>query len=210
VSELFELTGADQHDLEEAVEAAARAIKGSKLVILPTDTVYGMAARPDRPGATGRLFSVKDRSRSLTLPVLVAGVDDASKVAVLDDRARALAERFWPGGLTLVLPRTTLARRWNLGDEKETVGVRVPDHPVALALLHQTGPLAATSANVSGGPTPSDCRSLRTLFGQLVAVFLCSGPIGGLASTVVDLSGPESRILRDGALPSADILSLLE
>jgi len=210
VSELFELTGADEQDLEEAVGAAARAVKGSSLVVLPTDTVYGIAARADRPRATGLLFSVKGRSRSLTLPVLAAGADDASKVAALDDRARALAERFWPGGLTLVLPRTTLARRWNLGDEKETVGVRVPDHPVALALLHRTGPLAVSSANVSGAPTPSDCRSLRTLFGQLVAVYLCAGPIGGLASTVVDLSGPEPRILREGALPSADILSLLQ
>ncbi|MGH2682165.1 MAG: L-threonylcarbamoyladenylate synthase [Actinomycetota bacterium] len=210
MSELFELTGADEGDLEEAFAAAARAVKDSSLVVLPTDTVYGVAVRPDRPRATGRLFAVKGRSRSLTLPVLAAGRAEVAKIAVLEDQARALAERFWPGGLTMVLPRTTVSRRWNLGDQKETVGVRVPAHPVTLGVLRRTGPLAVTSANVSGGPTPSDCRSLRALFGQAVAVYLCAGLVGGLASTVVDLSGAKPQILREGAIPSEELLSLLQ
>lgn len=209
MTELFELTGADQQDLEAAIDAAARAVKAGELVVIPTDTVYGIGARPDRKAVTARLFSAKARPRDLTLPVLAAGVEDAGRVGVLDDRARALGDRFWPGGLTLVLPRTELSRRWDLGDEKGTVGVRVPDHPLPLDLLRITGPLAVTSANMSGGPTPSDCPGVRALFGQAVAVYLCSGPVGAVASTVVDLSGPEPRILREGAIPMEQLRALL-
>jgi L-threonylcarbamoyladenylate synthase len=210
VSELFELGPSGEHAQEDAIESAARAVRDGNLVILPTDTVYGIGVRPDRRKATARLFAAKRRRRDLTLPILVSGQEDAARVAILDDRARALAERFWPGGLTLVLPRAELARRWDLGDETETVGVRMPDHGVALAVLRTTGPLAVTSANISGEPTPSDCPGVRAIFGHEVAVYLCAGPIGGLASTVVDLSGPKPRVLREGSLPSEDLRSLLE
>jgi tRNA threonylcarbamoyl adenosine modification protein (Sua5/YciO/YrdC/YwlC family) len=209
VSELFELTGADQQDLETATDATARAVKAGELVVIPTDTVYGIGARPDRKKATALLFSAKRRPRDLTLPVLAANAEDAARVGVLDDRARALGDRFWPGGLTLVLPRTELSRRWDLGDQNSTVGIRVPDHPLALALLRITGPLAVTSANLSGGPTPSDCPGVRALFGQAVAVYLCVGPVGAVASSVVDLSGPEPQILREGAIPAEELRALL-
>jgi L-threonylcarbamoyladenylate synthase len=209
VSELFELTGADQQDLETAMDAAAQALKAGELVVVPTDTVYGIGARPDRKKATAALFSAKRRSRDLTLPVLAASVEDAARVGVLDDRARGLGDRFWPGGLTLVLPRSELSRRWDLGDERSTVGVRVPDHPLALDLLRITGPLAVTSANLSGGPTPSDCPGVRSLFGQAVAVYLCAGPVGAVASSVVDLSRPEPQILREGAIPAEELRTLL-
>jgi L-threonylcarbamoyladenylate synthase len=210
VSELFELGSTEESPPEEAIEAAARAVRAGELVVVPTDTVYGLGARPDRKKATALLFVAKRRPRDLTLPVLAADVEDAARVGVLDDRARALADKFWPGGLTLVLPRTELARRWDLGDEKRTVGVRVPDHLVTLDLLRTTGPLAVTSANLSGQATPSDCPGVRALFGQAVAVYLCAGPLGGFASTVVDLSGSEPRIVREGAIPSADLAPVLE
>jgi tRNA threonylcarbamoyl adenosine modification protein (Sua5/YciO/YrdC/YwlC family) len=210
VSELFQLGPGSDPSSDEAIETAARAVRSSELVVVPTDTVYGVGARPDRKKATARLFATKGRPRSLTLPVLVADVGDAERVGVLDERARILAGTFWPGGLTLVLRRAELARRWDLGDEKDTVGVRMPDHHVALDLLRTTGPLAVTSANVSGEPTPSDCPGVRALFGQEVAVYLCAGPVGGVASTVVDLSGPEPRILREGAIPSPDLVRALE
>lgn len=210
MSEVFELGSASESLPDEAIQAAARAVRAGELVVLPTDTVYGIGARPDRKKATARLFAAKRRPRDLTLPVLVAGVEDAERVGVLDARARAIAGRFWPAGLTLVLPRTELARRWDLGDEKATVAVRMPDHPVALDLLRTTGPLAVTSANVSGEPTPSDCPGIRAVFGQWVAVYLCAGPVGGLASTVLDLSGPEPTILREGAIPSHDLVAALK
>jgi L-threonylcarbamoyladenylate synthase len=209
MSELFEL-GPSTHAEEDAIQSAARAVRDGNLVVLPTDTVYGIGARPDGKKATKRLFAVKRRPRELTLPILVSGPDDAARVADLDDRARALAERFWPGGLTLVLPRAELARRWDLGEASETVGVRMPDHGVALALLRTTGPLAVTSANTSGQPTPSDCPGVRAIFGQEVAVYLCVGPLGGLASTVVDLSGSEAKVLREGAIPSSDVRAAVE
>jgi tRNA threonylcarbamoyl adenosine modification protein (Sua5/YciO/YrdC/YwlC family) len=209
VSELFELGSTKDSPPEEAIEAATRAVRAGELIVVPTDTVYGIAARPDRKKATALLFAAKRRPRDLTLPVLVGDVEDAGRVGVLDDRARALADRFWPGGLTLVLPRTELARRWDLGGEKQTAGVRVPNHPVALDLLRTTGPLAVTSANHSGEPTPSDCPGVRALFGQTVAVYLCAGPVGGLASTVVDVSGPEPKVLREGAIRAAEVLAAL-
>lgn len=210
MSELFELGSARDSPPEEAIEAAAGAVRRGELVVVPTDTVYGIGARPDRKKATALLFAAKQRPRDLTLPVLVADVEDAERVGILDEPGRVLADRFWPGGLTLVVPRTELARRWDLGDQTGTVGVRVPDHPVALDLLRTTGPLAVTSANRSGEPTPSDCPGVRALFGQEVAVYLCAGPIGGVASTVVDLSGSEPRILREGAIPSNDLVRALE
>jgi L-threonylcarbamoyladenylate synthase len=210
VSELFELGPSGEHAQEDAIESAARAVRDGNLVILPTDTVYGIGVRPDRRKATARLFAAKRRRRDLTLPILVSGQEDAARVAILDDRARALAERFWPGGLTLVLPRAELARRWDLGEASDTVGVRMPDHGVALAVLRTTGPLAVTSANISGEPTPSDCPGVRAIFGQEVAVYLCVGPLGGLASTVVDLSGADVKVLREGAIPWNDVRATVE
>lgn len=192
-----------------ALDAAARALDEGRLVVLPTDTVYGVAVRGDVPGATARLFDAKRRSRGLTLPILAADAGQAWAVAVSDDRARRLAARFWPGPLTLVLPRTEIAQGWDLGDARDTVGVRVPAHDVALALLRATGPLPVTSANRSGVPTPPDCEGVRAALGEAVAVYLCAGPAGGTASTVVDLAGPSPRLLREGAIPEAVLLASL-
>lgn len=204
--EIFELELPEDAALGEA----ARVLSEGALVVLPTDTVYGIGARPDVAGAAERLFEAKRRPLSLTVPVLVADAEDAGMVGELDDRARTLAERFWPGGLTIVLPRSGRARSWKLGEERDTVGVRVPDHPVALALLARSGPLAVTSANLSGEPTPQRCEEVIAVFGDEVAVYLCAGPsTSAVPSTIVDLSGPEAVILREGALPAARVLGAL-
>jgi L-threonylcarbamoyladenylate synthase len=177
-----------------AVQALAR----GELVVLPTDTVYGLAARPQLPEATARLFEAKGRSRDLTLPVLLADRDGAGLVGTLDDRARRLAERFWPGPLTLVL------------NERGTIGVRVPDHDRTRALLAETGPLAVTSANMSGEPTPPDCDGVRSVLGDAVAVYLCDDPRPpGPPSTVLDLTGPDPRVLREGGLDPQTVLATL-
>jgi L-threonylcarbamoyladenylate synthase len=184
---------------DSIADAAAAAVAG-RLVVLPTDTVYGIGTRPDDAVATGRVFEAKGRPRELTLPVLVASTEDAARVARLDDRARAFAARHWPGALTIVLPRTDASRGWDLGGAAATIGVRVPNHPVALAVLERTGPLAVTSANRSGEPTPATCDELRAVFGDAVTVYVCQpGPPPGVASTVLDLTG-EPRVLRAGAL----------
>jgi tRNA threonylcarbamoyl adenosine modification protein (Sua5/YciO/YrdC/YwlC family) len=206
VSEVFEVDAPDELPLNAAEEALA----AGEAVVFPTDTVYGLAGRPDIPGATDRLFEMKQRPRDLTLPLLAAGPEDASGVAVFDDRAWALSGPFWPGGLTMVLPRTSRALAWDLGAEAETVGVRVPDHAVARALLARTGPLAVTSANRSGDPTPSTCSGVRESLGELVAVYLCSGEASGIVpSTVVDLTGAETRVLREGSVGPDAILDVL-
>jgi tRNA threonylcarbamoyl adenosine modification protein (Sua5/YciO/YrdC/YwlC family) len=192
------------------VEAAEAALAG-RLIVLPTDTVYGIGTRPDDPAATARLFQAKGRPRELAIPVLVASREQAERVAVFDDRARRVAGRFWPGALSLVLPRTELSRPWALGEETATVAVRMPHHPLALALLARTGPLAVTSANRSGEPTPATCEELQRIFGDAVAVYLCaSEPLAGLPSTVVDLTGPELRVLREGAVSEAELRAALE
>jgi tRNA threonylcarbamoyl adenosine modification protein (Sua5/YciO/YrdC/YwlC family) len=195
---------------EAAVAAAEAALAAGGLVVFPTDTVFGLAAHPAVPMATHRVFAAKQRTRELTLPVLVADVERARDVAVFDDRAEALAATYWPGAVTLVLPRTKLSRGWDLGEEVSSVGVRMPDHSVARSVLERTGPLAVTSANRSGDPTPGDCEGVVRALGDTVAIYLCGGSApGGVASTVVDLTGAEARVLRSGALPPGEIESAL-
>lgn len=194
-----------------AIEAAADALERGGLVVFPTDTVFGLAARPELPAATAAVFEAKSRPRDLTLPVLVSSADMAGSVAEMDERAALLTERFWPGGLTLVLRRSERSKEWDLGSSRETVAVRMPDHELPLLLLRRTGPLATTSANRSGLETPSTCEGVRTALGDSVAVYLCGGDRPrGTASTVVDLTSPDARLLRIGALSAERVHRALE
>ncbi len=191
------------------VEAAAAAAHRGALVVFPTDTVYGIGTRPDDPAATARLFAAKRRPRDLTLPVLVATPEDACRVAVFDERAARVVAVCWPGALTLVFARTDVSRGWDLGGEGTTIGVRVPDHPVARSLLGRTGPLAATSANRSGAPPARDHDELLATFGPEVAVYVCDDrPLAGAASTVMDLTGREPVILRRGDVDPELVMGL--
>lgn len=192
------------------VEEAAAAAHHGALIVLPTDTVYGIGTRPDDPEATARLFVAKERPPDLTLPVLVAAPGDARHLAVFDARADRLADALWPGPLTLVLPRTSDSAPWNLGGDPATIGVRVPAHPLALAVLAAAGPLAVTSANRSGEPPARTCDELVATFGDLVRVYLCEeAPLEGEASTVVDLAHGEPRVLRAGGVEPATLSQLL-
>lgn len=192
--------------LRDAAVAAGR----GELIVFPTDTVYGLGTRPDDPAATARVFEAKQRSRALELPVLVATLEIARSVGVFDDRAERLAGVCWPGPLTLVLPRSVDASGWDLGGDPGTVGVRAPHHPLALALLAQTGPLAVTSANRSGGSPVETCDELQSLFGDDVSVYLCEGDrLQGVASTVLDLAHGPASILREGSLDRSAIAELL-
>jgi L-threonylcarbamoyladenylate synthase len=192
--------------LADAVAAAGR----GELIVLPTDTVYGIGTRPDDPAATARVFAAKRRSLDLELPVLVASIDDARDVAMFDERASRVAGAWWPGPLTIVLRRGASASAWDLGGDPATVGVRAPRHPLALAVLEATGPLAVTSANRSGDPSATTCEELHAAFGDDVAVYLCEdAPLEGAASTVLDLAHGPARILRDGSVPRASLAGLL-
>ena len=193
------------------IEEAAQAALVGKLVVVPTDTVYGIGTRPDDPDATARLFEAKRRPEQLELPVLVAGSEAAERLGVFDDRARALIRELWPGALTVIVARREESVTWSLGGDPRTIGLRMPDHPVALALLSRAGALAVTSANISGQPTPATCEELHSVFASNVEIYLCEEqPIRGTASTVVDVSGADVRILREGQISASNVFDILE
>jgi L-threonylcarbamoyladenylate synthase len=175
----------------DARRQAAAALEQGLVVAVPTDTVYGIAARLDRPEAIARLFELKGRSREVAIAVLVHDVGQAESIGVLSDTARRLADAFWPGPLTIVVDRLHPAdgrSALNIGGDGQTVGVRVLDHPALLDLLSRTGPLATTSANRSGMPTPAGVEGVVDVFGSGVAVYLDGGPAAG---------GPPSTVVRD-------------
>jgi tRNA threonylcarbamoyl adenosine modification protein (Sua5/YciO/YrdC/YwlC family) len=197
-------------DLEDPFAQAVAAARRGELVVLPTDTVYGIGTRPDDPAATARVFDAKRRPRALELPVLVEDLEAGRDVATFDERAELLARACWPGPLTLVLPRMPAATAWDLGGDPGTIGVRAPRQELALDLLRAIGPLAITSANRSGEPPATTCDGLRAVFGDEVAVYLCQDePLGTVASTVLDLAHGPVRILREGDLSAGRLRELL-
>lgn len=183
-------------ELDEAV----RLLRAGELVAFPTETVYGLGADAENPLAVRRIFAAKGRPADHPLIVHLGPEADLEGWAILDDRARRLAARFWPGPLTLVLPRRDRAIDEVTGG-RETVGLRVPDHPVAIALLRAfDGGIAAPSANRFGRVSPTTAEHVR---GELPGIFvLDGGPCRvGLESSIVDLSGPEAALLRPGGVP---------
>ena len=193
----------------DPIADAAAAARRGELIVLPTDTVYGIGTSPGVEGATERLFEAKVRSRDVALPVLVRAVTDAERLAQVDDRAATLAAACWPGALTIVLPRTEESASWDLGGDPATIGLRVPAHPLTAAVLAGSGPLAMTSANRSGTPPLTTCADLQATFGELVAIYLCDErPLEGASSTVIDLAHGDARVLRQGGV-SLDTLRRL-
>jgi tRNA threonylcarbamoyl adenosine modification protein (Sua5/YciO/YrdC/YwlC family) len=184
------------------LEAAAEAVRRGELVVLPTDTVYGVGADAFTPFAVAGLLAAKGRGRDMPPPVLVGSVRAANAlVENLSDAGKDYMDEFWPGGLTLVCrARPTLS--WDLGDTLGTVAVRMPLHPVALDLLKETGPLAVSSANVTGRAAATTADDAMEQLGDSVAVILDGGPCkDGVPSTIVDLTGLLPRLLRAGAIP---------
>ncbi len=189
------------------IEAAVRALASGRVVAIPTDTVYGLAVDPLRPGATNRLFALKGRPRDVRLPVLVTGEEQVLQLATgVPDLARRLMTRFWPGALTVVLPRRSGSSA-DLGADGATVAVRCPAHPVPVELCQITGPLATTSANPHGQEPLTTAEAVRAAFADAVAVVLDGGICAGLPSTVVDCSGPEPQLLRQGRIPWEEVVA---
>jgi L-threonylcarbamoyladenylate synthase len=192
----------DPEQLSAGLKEAVDAVRRGQLVVLPTDTVYGIGADAFNPPAVTGLLVAKGRGRDMPPPVLVGTVRAATAlVEDLGDAGRDFVEAFWPGGLTLVCrARGTLS--WDLGETRGTVAVRMPLHPVALELLKETGPLAVSSANISGMPAATTADEAEDQLGGRVAVYLDGGPAtGGVPSTIVDLTGLVPRLLRAGAIP---------
>jgi L-threonylcarbamoyladenylate synthase len=197
---------------DEALELAAEALRAGEVVVVPTDTVYGLVARPDDPNAVAKVFALKRRPERVPLQVLVADRAQADELAAsgLGPVAAQLAERFWPGGLTIVVARRP-GIELHLGEAGHRVGLRCPDHGFVRALCRRVGPLAATSANVHGDATPNDAAEIARLLGPGVALVVDGGPCSGVASTVVAVEEDDAvpRLIRHGALRFEELLRQL-
>lgn len=191
----------DPAERAAGIATAALAVQRGQLVVLPTDTVYGVGADAFEPEAVRRLLAAKGRGRDMPPPVLVSAATTLDALAVgVPSYARALIEELWPGPLTIVC-RQQPSLQWDLGDTRGTVAVRMPDHEVALELLARTGPLAVSSANLSGRPAALNADLAEQMLGGSVAVLLDDGPAdGGLPSTIIDVTGTPGRVLRLGTL----------
>ncbi|WP_243058232.1 L-threonylcarbamoyladenylate synthase [Nocardioides sp. SR21] len=203
-------TGTDD-EREAAIEAASLAVQRGELVVLPTDTVYGIGADAFDPAAVRGLLAAKGRGREMPPPVLISAATTLDALAIkVPGYARALVEAFWPGPLTLVCHQQT-SLQWDLGDTRGTVAVRMPDHEVAREILERTGPLAVSSANKTGMPAATDADQAIDMLGEDVAVVVDAGESpGGEASTIVDVTGDQGRVLRVGALSLEQLNEVLE
>jgi L-threonylcarbamoyladenylate synthase len=192
---------ADEGQRAEGIAAAVTAVLNGELVVLPTDTVYGLGADAFSPTAVTRLLAAKGRGREMPPPVLVGTVRAATAlVEDLGPDGQRLIDEFWPGGLTIVC-RAARTLSWDLGDTKGTVAIRMPEDAVALDLLRETGPMAVSSANLTGLAAATTAVVARDQLGDAVSVYLDNGTVsGGVASTIVDLTGPQPRLLRRGAI----------
>jgi L-threonylcarbamoyladenylate synthase len=183
------------------LDLARDAVRRGELVVLPTDTVYGIGTDAFSPSAIAQLLAAKGRGRDMPVPVLIGSPRTLDGIATgLTQTARELVEAFWPGGLTLVATAQP-SLRWDLGDTGGTVAVRMPLHPVALELLRATGPMGVSSANLSGRPAPATCDEAVEQLGESVSIYLDGGPSGDpLASTIVDITDVVPRVQRLGAI----------
>lgn len=180
------------------IDVAVAAILDGGVVGLPTDTVYGIGADPFNPDAVTRLFDLKGRPDHKPVGLLVATLEQADQVAEIHGASRSLATQHWPGALTLVVTPKVVLADWVGDRQRRTIGIRVPDHVVAQELLARSGPLAVTSANESGGSETMDDREARSVFGDRVDCYLEGRAPGGDASTVVDATGTNLAVLRQG------------
>ena len=194
---------------DEILDSAVGALDQGRIVVIPTDTVYGLAARPDSTEAVQKIFELKGRPPDKALSVLGPDINTLKMVAEMEDRALALAGRYWPGPLTLVVGRRHGFTHDLGGGEADSIAVRVPASETARALLVRTGPLAVTSANRSGDSPANSVDGAREVFGDAVSVYIDGGRAGkGVASTVVSLLG-EPLVLREGPISEDEIRQTL-
>jgi tRNA threonylcarbamoyl adenosine modification protein (Sua5/YciO/YrdC/YwlC family) len=192
---------------QEAIDLAVKALRAGQIIGVPTDTVYGLAAHPFRTGACDRLFRLKGRPRSVELPVLVAGESQALALCTaVPSVARSLMERYWPGPLTLVLPRRPDLEA-DLGEDDATIGIRCPAHPVPLAICATLGPIATTTPNRHHQPPNTTAAGVFAAMGADVALVLDGGRCAAPPSSVVDCTGEAPRMLRVGQLSWEEIAS---
>lgn len=199
VSERYNLLDPDEAD--KGITAAMAAMRAGELIVIPTDTVYGVAAEAFDQRAVARLLRAKDRGRDVPTPVLIGSAYAMEGLADdVDETALKLTEAFWPGGLSLVFKQQP-SLNWDLGDNKGTVMLRMPDNDHVLQLLRRTGPLAVSSANRHGRPAPTSVEVAEAELGDRVSVYLDGGETPGpLPSTIVDLTRVVPQLLRRGVI----------
>jgi tRNA threonylcarbamoyl adenosine modification protein (Sua5/YciO/YrdC/YwlC family) len=197
-------------DREDGLAAAASAVRSGRLVVIPTDTVYGIGADAFSASAVKSLLAAKNRGPDMPVGVLVGSWSTIDGLVLSVPRAaRLLVEAFWPGDVSIGLPHAP-SLAWDLGQSGGTVMLRMPLHPVAIELLREVGPMAVSSANVSGQPPAATAEEARTQLGESVSIYLDGGPSGDpVPSTIVDLSGQEPVVLREGAVSLASITEVL-
>lgn len=195
---------------ERGISAAVDAVKAGRLVVLPTDTVYGLGCDAFDNEAVASLLRAKHRGPDMPVPVLVGSwTTIEGLVREYSPQARALVEAFWPGGLSIVVNQAP-SLPWNLGDTRGTVMLRMPLHPIAIELLRRTGPMAVSSANISGQDPALNAIRAKQQLGDEAAVYLDGGEATiGTPSTIVDLSTHEPRILREGAISAERVGEVL-
>ncbi|WP_137144741.1 L-threonylcarbamoyladenylate synthase [Mycolicibacterium sp. CR10] len=208
MTETFDCADASQR--EAGIASAISALKGGRLVVMPTDTVYGIGADAFDSDAVAALLSAKGRGRDMPVPVLVGSWHTIQGLVYsVPQTARELIRAFWPGALSLVVHQAP-SLQWDLGDANGTVMLRMPLHPVAIELLREVGPMAVSSANISGRPAANTAAEARDQLGDLVEVYLEGGPAQQqAASTIVDLTGPHPRVLREGPVTIEAIAGVL-
>lgn len=193
------------------IARTAAILRAGGVVLYPTDTLYGLGALASLDAAVERVFRLKGRPADKPLPLLLARPQEAEVLAIVSPLARKLMGRFWPGALTLILPRASAFRSRALAGG-DSIALRLPDHPLARALIEAAGgPLTGTSANRAGGPDPVTAQEALSQLGDGVDLVLDAGPCPrGRGSTVLDLTGEEPVLLREGALPTAALAEVLE
>ncbi|ATD70428.1 L-threonylcarbamoyladenylate synthase [Gordonia sp. GONU] len=201
----------DPQSRSAGIRAAVGAAKAGRLVVVPTDTLYGVGCDAFDSDAVGSLLAAKHRGRDMPVPVLVGSWHSIDGLVLsVPQAARDLIEAFWPGGLSLVV-RQAPSLAWDLGDTDGTVMLRMPLHPVAIELLREVGPMAVSSANVSGRPPATTVDEAREQLGDEISVYLDGGPAPvAQASTIVDVSGAQPRILREGAITAEAVAEVLD
>ncbi|WP_137993327.1 L-threonylcarbamoyladenylate synthase [Streptomyces vilmorinianum] len=203
---------ARRYDCNEATDRvtglreAASAVRRGELVVLPTDTVYGIGADAFSSEAVADLLEAKGRGRNMPTPVLIGSPNTLhGLVTDFSEQAWELVDAFWPGALTLVAKHQP-SLQWDLGDTRGTVAIRMPLHPVAIELLTEVGPMAVSSANLTGHPAPEDCDAAQGMLGDSVSVYLDGGPTPGIVpSSIVDVTGKVPVLLREGALSPEEL-----
>ncbi|MGC4981516.1 L-threonylcarbamoyladenylate synthase [Streptomyces sp. NBC_00659] len=196
----------DATDRTTGLREAASAVRRGELVVLPTDTVYGIGADAFTSEAVAGLLDAKGRGRNMPTPVLIGSPNTLhGLVTDFSEMAWELVDAFWPGALTLVAKHQP-SLQWDLGDTRGTVAIRMPLHPVAIELLTEVGPMAVSSANLTGHPAPEDCDAAQGMLGDSVSVYLDGGPTpGNVPSSIVDVTGKVPVLLRAGALSAEEL-----